>query len=132
MLFMFRKHHLYFSILIIMYYFLFSIMKYMVFGYGVYGIWILFGYNIYLVALHHVALHCIAFGVMSQTYGCDCTDIASVYWAWRYRLSIPCWIWRKEFICIHMHTSLVWHRDAAWYFVGYEGRSSSASICIHR
>ena len=36
--------------------FSFSIMKYMVFGYGVYGIWILFGYNIYLVALHHVAL----------------------------------------------------------------------------
>ena len=40
--------------------FSFSIMEYVAFGYGVYGIWILFEYGIYLMALHHVALHCIA------------------------------------------------------------------------
>ena len=31
---------------------------------------------------------------------------------------------------VHMHTSLVWHRDAASYLDGYEGRSSYALICI--
>ena len=130
MLFMFRKHHLYLSILIILDYFLFPSwstwyldMEYMVFEYYL---------DITFILWHCIMLHCIAFGVMSQTYGCDCTDTALVYWAWRYRLSIPCWIWRQEFICIRMHTSLVWHRDAASYFVGYEGRSSSASICIRR
>ena len=29
-----------------------------------------------------------------------------------------------------MHTSLVWHRDAASYLDGYEGRSSYVLICI--
>ena len=31
---------------------------------------------------------------------------------------------------VHMHTSLVWHRDAASYLDGYEGRRSCAFICI--
>ena len=96
-------------------------MEYMVFEYYL---------DITFILWHCIMLHCIAFGVMSQTYGCDCTDTASVYWAWRYRLSIPCWIWRQEFICIRMHTSLVWHRDAASYLDEYEGRSSCALICI--
>ena len=45
--------------LYINYYGLFSffIMEYLAFGYEVYGIEILFGYGIYLMALHHVALH---------------------------------------------------------------------------
>ena len=47
---MLQKYRLYLSILIIMDYSLF-------FHHGVYGIWILFGYGIYLMALHHVALH---------------------------------------------------------------------------
>ena len=83
--------------------FSFSIMEYMAFGYGVYGIWILFGYGIYLMALHHVAF-CIplAFGVMSRTYGSDRTGTAL----------------------------FIGHNDAASYLVGYEGRSSCAFICI--
>ena len=32
----------------------------MAFGYGVYGLWVLFGYGINLMALHQVSLHCIA------------------------------------------------------------------------
>ena len=31
----------------------------------------------YLVALHHIALHGMTFGVMSRTYGCDCTGTTS-------------------------------------------------------
>ena len=31
---------------------------------------------------------------------------------------------------VHMHTSLVWHGDAASYLDGYEGRSSFALICM--
>ena len=78
---------------------------YMAFGSGVYGIWILFGYGIYLMALHHVALHCtaLAYGVMSWTYGSDRTGTAS----------------------------FIGHNDVASYLVGYEGRSSYASMCIH-
>lgn len=52
---------------------------------------------------HCIMLHCIAFGVMSQTYCCDCTGT----------------------------TSFIGHNDAASYLHGYEGRSSYASICIH-
>ena len=56
------------------------------------------------MALHHVAF-CIplAFGVMSRTYGSDRTGTAL----------------------------FIGHNDAASYLVGYEGRSSYASICIH-
>ena len=88
---------MYLSILIIMDYSLF-------FHHGVYGIWILFGYGIYLVAFYHVALHCIAltYGVMSRTYGSDLTGTAS----------------------------FIEHNDAGLYLVGYEGRSSYASICM--
>ena len=101
---MLQKHRLYLSILIIMDYSLFS-SWYMAFGSGVYGIWILFGYGIYLMALHHVALHCtaLAYGVMSWTYGSDRTGTAS----------------------------FIGHNDVASYLVGYEGRSSYASMCIH-
>ena len=31
---------------------------------------------------------------------------------------------------VHMHTSLVWHRDAASFLDGYKGRSSYSLICI--
>ena len=55
------------------------------------------------VALHCIALHFVAFGVMSRTYGCDRTG----------------------------RTSFIGYNDAASYLVGYEGRSSYASICIH-
>ena len=55
------------------------------------------------MALHHIALHGMTFGVMSRTYGCDRTGIAS----------------------------FIGNNDAASYLVGYEGRSSYASICIH-
>ena len=101
---MLQKHRLYLSILIIMDYSLFS-SWYMAFGSGVYDIWILFGYGIYLMALHHVALHCtaLAYGVMSWTYGSDRTGTAL----------------------------FIGHNDAASYLVGYEGRSSYASMCIH-
>jgi len=43
-----------------------------------------------------------AFGVMSRTYGCDRIGTAS----------------------------FIGHNDAASYLVGYEGRSSYASMCI--
>ena len=55
------------------------------------------------VALHCIALHYMEFGVMPRTYGCDRTGTAS----------------------------FIRHNDAASYLVGYEGRSSYASICIH-
>ena len=55
------------------------------------------------VALHCIALHYMAFGVMSRTYGCDRTGTAS----------------------------FIGHNDAASYLVGYEERSSNASICIN-
>ena len=54
------------------------------------------------VALHCIALHYTAFGVMSRMYGCDRTSTAS----------------------------FIGHNDAASY-LGYEGRSSYASMCIH-
>ena len=54
------------------------------------------------VALHFIALHFVTFGVMSRTYGCDRTGT----------------------------TSFIGYNDAASYLVGYEGRSSYASICI--
>ena len=55
------------------------------------------------IALHCIALHFVAFGVMSRTYGCDRTG----------------------------RISFIGYNDAASYLVGYEGRSSYASICIH-
>ena len=55
------------------------------------------------VALHCIALHYMAFGVMSRTYGCDRTGTAL----------------------------FIGHNDATSYLVGYKGRSSYASICIH-
>ena len=53
--------------------------------------------------MHCIALHFVAFGVMSRIYGCDRTG----------------------------RTSFIGYNDAASYLVGYEGRSSYASICIH-
>ena len=52
--------------------------------------------------LHCIALHYMAFGVMSRTYSCDRTGTSS----------------------------FIGHNDAASYLVGYEGRSSYAFICI--
>ena len=69
------------------------IMEYVAFG---------FGDGIYIMALHTL-LHCMAFGVISQTYGCDHTGT----------------------------TSFIGHNVAASYLVGYEGRSSYASMFIH-
>ena len=54
------------------------------------------------VALHCIAPHFMAFGVMLRTYDCDRTGT----------------------------TSFIGHNDAASYLVGYEGRSSYASMCI--
>ena len=54
----------------------------------------------------HVALHCTTLhGIwsMSRTYSCDRTGT----------------------------TLFIGHNDAALYLVGYEGRTSYASICIH-
>jgi len=80
---------------------------------GVRGIWILeclvfglffFGDSMsFGIASHCIALHCMASGVLSRTYDCDRTGT----------------------------TSFIGHNDAASYFVGYEGRSSYASICIY-
>ena len=78
--------------------FSFSIMEYMAFGYGVYGIWI--WHLSYGIASCCIAL---AYGVMSWTYSSDRTDTAS----------------------------FIGHNDGASYLVGYEGRSSYASMCIH-
>ena len=128
MLFMLQKHCLYLSILIIMDYSLFS-SWYMAFGSGVYGIWILFGYGIYLMALHHVALHCtaLAYGVMSWTYGSDRTGTAS-FIGHNDAASYLDW-YESKFICIHMHAaSLIWHNVAASYLDEYEGRSLCALI----
>jgi len=101
---MLQKHCLYLSILIIMDYSLFPSWEYMLFEYGVYGYLDIIWCGIYLVVLHHVAF-CIAlaYGVMSRTYGSDRTGT----------------------------TSFIGHNDADSYLVGYEGRSSYASICIH-
>jgi len=57
---------------------------------------------LHCITWHCIALHYMAFGVMSRTYGCDRTGIAS----------------------------FIGHNDAASYLVGYEGRSSYASIRI--
>jgi len=54
------------------------------------------------VALHCIAPHFMAFGVILRTYDCDRTGT----------------------------TSFIGHNDAASYLVGYEGRSSYASMCI--
>jgi len=62
-----------------------------------------FGDGICPLALHHIALHGVTFGVMSRTYGCDRIGTAS----------------------------FIGHNDAASYLVEYEGRSSYAFICIH-
>jgi len=55
------------------------------------------------IMLHCIALHYMALGVMSWTYGCDRTAT----------------------------TSFIGHNDAASYIAGYESKSSYASICIH-
>jgi len=104
-------------------------MEYMAFGYGVYGFWVLFEYGIYLMALHHVALYCI--GIWSYVVNLWFRPYRYniVYWAQRCSF-ILCWVWRQEFIYIHVHTSLIWHRDTASYLDGYEGRSSCAFICF--
>jgi len=104
MLFMLQKHCLYLSILIIMDYSLFPSWEYMLFEHGVYGYLYIIWYGIYLVVLHHVAFwFALEFGVMSRTYGSDRTGTAL----------------------------FIGHNDAASYLVGYEGRSSYASMCIH-
>jgi len=83
-------------------------MEYVV--YGFWSVWYLdcFFLETAYVLWHCITLHCIAwhgmaFGVMSRTYGCDRTGT----------------------------TSFIGHNDAASYLVGYEGRSSYASICIY-
>jgi len=78
-------------------------MEYVV--YGFWSVWYLdcFFLETAYVLWHYITLHCMAFGVMSRTYGCDRTGT----------------------------TSFIGHNDAASYLVGYEGRSSYASICIY-
>ena len=78
-------------------------MEYVV--YGFWSVWYLdcFFLETAYVLWHYITLHCMAFGVMSRTYGCDRTGT----------------------------TSFIGHNDVASYIVGYEGRSSYASICIH-
>jgi len=63
-----------------------------------------FGYGIYLMAVHHVALH------------------------WHMEL---CREPMVPTVPVHYRLSFIGHNDAASYLVGYEGRSSYASICIH-
>jgi hypothetical protein len=66
-----------------------------------------------------ICMTCIAFEVMSWTYGCDHTGTASYiavircsfipYWMWRQEyISLhcictysPCWVWRQEYISLH-------------------------------
>ena len=69
--------------LYINYYGLFSffIMEYLAFGYEVYGIEILFGYGIYLMALYHVALHCIGIWSYVMNLGFRLYRYSIVYWA---------------------------------------------------
>ena len=62
---------------------------------GVCGIWIL---EMAFILWHCITLHCMAFGVMSRTYGCDRTGTAS----------------------------FIGYNDAASYLVGCEGRSLCA------
>ena len=54
-------------------------MEYVV--YGFWSVWHLdyfsFGDGICPLALHHIALHGMTFGVMSRTYGCDRTGTVS-------------------------------------------------------
>ena len=73
--------------------------------YVVYGFWSVWYLDCFF--RRHMSFditsHCIAFGVMSRTYDCDRTGTAS----------------------------FIGHNDVASYIVGYEGRSSYASICIH-
>jgi len=74
--------------------------------FGAFGIWIVSFWRRHMsfgITSHCIALHGMAFGVMSRTYGCDRTGT----------------------------TSFIGHNDAASYLVGYEGRSSYASICIY-
>ena len=74
--------------------------------FGAFGIWIVSFWRRHMsfgIALHCIAWHGMAFGVMPRTYGCDRTGTSS----------------------------FIGHNDAASYLVGYEGRSSYASICIH-
>jgi len=108
------------------------------FHHGVRGIWIWsiwyldiiwIWYLSYGIASCCIALHCI--GIMSYVVNLWFRPYRYniVYWAQRCSF-IPCWVWRQEFICIHMHTSLVWHRDAVSYLNGYEGRSSCAYTCF--
>ena len=97
-------------------------MEYMVFGDGVCGIWIIFGYGIYLVALHHVTLHLelcrwpmVAtvpvqhrlLGITMQLHtllsmneGVHMHPHACIIGlAWRCSF-VPWWVWRQEFLCI--------------------------------
>ena len=89
---------------------LFSITKYMVFGYGVFGIWILFNFDMTFILWHCIILHCIAlaYGVMSRTYGSE--------------------IWH---LSCGITVSFIGHNDAVSFLIGYEGRSSYTSMCIH-
>jgi len=99
---MLQKHRLYLSILIIM-------------GYSLFSSWSTWHLDMKYMVLryyldmasilwHCIMLHCIAlaYGVMSWTYGSDRTGTAS----------------------------FIGHNDAASY-LGYEGSSSYASMCIH-
>ena len=63
-----------------------------------------FGDGICPLALHHIALHGMTFGVMSRTYGCDRTGTVS----------------------------FIGHNDATSYLVEYEGRRHGIALhCIY-
>ena len=51
----------------------------------------------FILHLHHT---CIAFEVMSWTYGCDRTGTASYIVIIRCSFT-PCWVWRQEYILLH-------------------------------
>jgi len=122
---MLQKHRLYLSILIIMGYSLFSSwstwhldMKYMVLRYYL---------DMASILWHCIMLHCIGIWSYVMNLWFRPYRYSIVYWAQRCSF-IPS-VWRQEFICIHVHTSLVWHRDAASY-LRYEDKSSCAFICF--
>jgi len=98
----------------------------------------------------HTLLHCMAFGVMSQTYGCDRTGTVSFIDAASYlvgyegrRHGITSYSLHWHIHCIGVWSyvaasssdrtgtaSFIGYNDAASYLVGYEGKSLCASMCI--
>ena len=113
-----------------------NIMGYSLLHHGVHGIWIWSIWFVGIIWIWHqsygiasccIALHCIGIWSYVMNLWFRPYRYSIVYWA--QRCSFIPWVWRQEFICIHVHTSLVWHRDAASY-LRYEDKSSCAFICF--